>query len=73
MAPWQRQGRFSRASGRRTCAGFARSREEQDEIMDTLTILDRTGDTKLTWDPSDPDQCATAREVTGRLNFWEGY
>ena len=41
--------------------------------MDTLTILDRTGDTKLTWDPSDPDQCATAREVTGRLNFWEGY
>lgn len=61
MAPWQRQGRFSRASGRRTCAGFARSREEQDEIMDTLTILDRTGDTKLTWDPSDPDQCAAAR------------
>ena len=40
--------------------------------MHTLSILDRTGDTKLTWDPDNPGECASARETVAALKA-QGY
>ena len=40
--------------------------------MNTLSILDRTGDTKITWDASDPKQCAEVRATVEALHA-QGY
>ena len=35
--------------------------------MTTISILNGYGDTKLTWDASDPDQCAEIRQTVADL------
>jgi hypothetical protein len=40
--------------------------------MNTLTILDKTGDTKLTWDQTDPASCQKARDTVAALKA-QGY
>jgi hypothetical protein len=38
-------------------------------MTSTLSILGREGDTRLTWDPADPADCARARETVAALKL----
>ncbi len=38
-----------------------------DRVVHSLTVLDRTGDTKTLWDPTRPDEVALARETFEQL------